>query len=63
MVVSVFPPRRGDVGPFDAAFALQQDNWNDYSFRTLYHLYRRQDELSSTPAMIGSVAVENGSVD
>ncbi len=39
MVVSIFPPKRGGVPPFDTPFALQHDNnWNDYSFQTLYHL-------------------------
>lgn len=57
MVVSIFPPRRGDVPPFDTPFALQQDNWNDYSFRTLYHLYRRHSELGAAPTLIGPVKI------
>jgi len=57
MTVSVFPPKRGDVGHFSTAFALQQDNWNDYSFQTLYHLYYRQADASSSPTMIGAVKI------
>lgn len=57
MVISIFPPKRGDAPPFDTAFALQQDNWNDFSFRTLYHLYRRQSDSNSTPTLIGPVKI------
>ena len=57
MVVSIFPPKRGDVPPFDTLFALQQDNWNDYSFHTLYHLYHRQPGPGAAPTMIGPVKI------
>ena len=57
MVVSVFPPKRGEVPSFKTPFALQQDNWNDYSFQTLYHLYRRQSEPGETQTLIGSVKI------
>ena len=57
MIVSIFSPRRGGVGPFEGTFALQQDNWNDYNFRTLYHLYYREKDTSSSPTMIGSVKI------
>jgi energy-coupling factor transporter ATP-binding protein EcfA2 len=55
MAVSIFPPKRGDVPPFATAFALQQDNWNDYSFQTLYHLYHRAAD--STQSLIGGVKI------
>jgi len=57
MVVSVYPPKRGEVPPFDTPFALQQDMWNDYSFQTLYHLYRRQIAPGVAPAIIGPVKI------
>lgn len=57
MVVSIFPPQRGDVPPFDTPFALQQDRWNDYRFQTLYHLYRRQTEPGAAPTMIGPLKI------
>lgn len=31
MVVSVLPPSRKGVGAFSTKFALQQDNWDDFS--------------------------------
>lgn len=57
MRVSVFPPRRGNVPSFDTPFALQQDNWNDYSFQTLYHLYRRPATSDSAHSLIGPVKI------
>ncbi len=55
--VSILPPGRGEVPPFDTPFALQQDRWNDFSFQTLYHLYRRQTQSSSQPRLIGPVKI------
>ena len=57
MTISIFPPKRKSVPVFDTAFALKQDYWNDYSFQTLYHLYRRQSDKDSFPTMIGSVKI------
>lgn len=57
MIISIFPPSRGDVLPFDTPFALQQDNWNDYHFQTLYHLYRRQPSVGEKPTLIGAVKI------
>ena len=57
MTISIFSPRRSGVPQFATAFALNQDNWNDYSFHTLYHLYRRQTDTDSSPSMIGSVKI------
>jgi hypothetical protein len=57
MIVGIFPPRRGGVPPFETRFALQQDNWNDYHFQTLYHLYRRQSEADSAPTLIGPIKI------
>ena len=57
MTIKIFPPRRGGVPPFDTTFALQQDNWNDYDFQTLYHLYHRQTASNSSPTMIGPVKI------
>jgi hypothetical protein len=55
MLVSIFPPKRGDVPPFATTFALQQDRWNDYSFQTLYHLYHRAADATQT--LIGGVKI------
>ena len=59
MTIKIFPPRRGRGGvpPFDTTFALQQDDWNDYDFQTLYHLYHRQTASNSSSTMIGPVKI------
>ena len=57
MSINVFPPNRSGVPRIDGTFALQQDNWNDYSFQTLYHLYYRQNDETSLPTMVGSVKI------
>ena len=45
---TVFPPSKDGPGPFEGA-ALMQDNWNDFAFKTQYHLYL------STPEFTGQV--------
>lgn len=57
MTVKIFRPRRRGVLSFDTTFALQQDNWNDYGFQTLYHLYYRQTASNPSPTMIGPVKI------
>ncbi|MBL3571571.1 hypothetical protein BV509_01150 [Rhodovulum sulfidophilum] len=37
-IFTVSPPSRNEPSEF-SGIVLQQDNWNDYSFQTLYHLY------------------------
>ena len=34
----VVPPKTKGVSVVPPAFVLEQDNWNDYSFQTQYHL-------------------------
>jgi predicted ATPase len=41
----------------DTLFALQQDDWNDYSFHTLYHLYYRKSENETDVVYIGPVKI------
>ncbi|MEQ8441744.1 MAG: AAA family ATPase [Alphaproteobacteria bacterium] len=55
MSISIFPHRRGDPPAFETTFALKQDDWNDYSFRTLYHLYHR--DADQTQTLIGPVKI------
>lgn len=38
-------------------FALQQDNWNDYSFTTLYHLHFRQGDDNASVVYVGGVKI------
>lgn len=39
MPITIYPPSRSTLTSIEGQFALQQDNWNDFSFQTLYHLY------------------------
>ncbi len=41
----------------DSRFALQQDNWNDYSFRTLYHLHFRHGDDPADVTYVGGVKI------
>ncbi|RRD26806.1 ATP-binding protein [Brucellaceae bacterium VT-16-1752] len=56
MVINIFPPKRGTLEQLGSTFALQQDNWNDYSFQTLYHLYYQPDD-SKPATLIGPVKI------
>lgn len=57
MLVTLFPPRRADPQGFATRFALQQDNWNDFSFQTLYHLYYRPEDEDGESIFVGSVKI------
>lgn len=50
---SVFPASRTEPSDFSGA-ALQQDDWNDFSFKTQYHLYIDIPEFSGR---IGTVKI------
>lgn len=56
MAINIFPPRRETPRHLGSTFALQQDNWNDHSFRTLYHLYHQPDD-SKPATLIGPVKI------
>lgn len=56
-LISVQPPKRNSVSSFETRFSLQQDNWNDYNFQTLYHLYRKNEGTEEKPSYIGSVKI------
>lgn len=55
MLVTIYPPSRNPLKSIASLFALQQDNWNDYSFRTLYQLYYNTPGEDAT--FIGSVKI------
>lgn len=55
MLVTIHPPSRQTLTSIDSQFALQQDNWNDFSFRTLYHLYYNTPGEEAT--LIGGVKI------
>jgi predicted ATPase len=50
----VIPPTRSISRGIDTRFVLAQDNWNDYSFQTLYHLHLVTPE---SPINIGSLKI------
>ena len=52
-VFTVVAPARGDPSPVSVA-VLQQDNWNDFSFQTQYHLFVNTPEFSG---LVGSVKI------
>ncbi|WP_082925876.1 ATP-binding protein [Xanthomonas nasturtii] len=41
MAIKIHAPSSKILKRSEKLFALQQDDWNDYSFQTLYHLYYR----------------------
>lgn len=56
MSIQIYPPSKKLLGKSDSLFALQQDDWNDYSYHTLYHLcYRQKSEEPNVVTYIGSV--------
>ncbi|MBN9987144.1 AAA family ATPase [Rhizobium laguerreae] len=57
MVISVSVPNRSGMSAFPTTFALQQDNWNDYNFQTLYHLYYNSGGAAAPPTLIGGVKI------
>ena len=54
MLFTVCPARTHPVSTGGARFVLQQDNWNDFGFRTLYQLYDTHDVQ---PSLIGNVKI------
>src|SRR5690242_9645081 len=57
MLVEIHPPSRRQLSAIDSKFALQRDDWNDYSFQTLYHLYYRNADPKGEPTLIGGVKI------
>lgn len=57
MLIDVRPPSPQHLRQIDALFALQQDNWNDYSFHTLYHLYYRKSGVEPDAVYVGPVKI------
>lgn len=55
---TVFPPSKSKPKGFSTPFALEKDNWNDYSFQTQYHLYAQPREMESDdPEYLGPVKI------
>ena len=57
LLIDIKPPSSQLVDQMTTRFALQQDNWNDYNFHTLYHLYYRRGENRSDTVYIGPVKI------
>jgi ABC-type lipoprotein export system ATPase subunit len=57
MAIEVYPPSRITLKSISSRFALQRDNWNDYSYQTLYHLYYRHGEEPHDVTYIGGVKI------
>jgi ABC-type cobalamin/Fe3+-siderophores transport system ATPase subunit len=54
----VVPPRTKQPTAAPPAFVLEQDNWNDYSFQTQYHLsYHAPAPTGSDVTLIGPVKI------
>lgn len=57
LAIAIAPPSRQLLKRMDSRFALQQDDWNDYSFRTLYHLHFRHGEGAEDVTYLGGVKI------
>jgi len=57
LAIAITPPSRQLLNRVDSRFALQQDNWNDYSFRTLYHLHFRHGDDPGDVTYVGGVKI------
>ena len=57
LAIDLKPPSRHLLTRMETRFALQQDDWNDYSFRTLYHLHFRPGDDQTEVTYIGGVKI------
>lgn len=55
--IEIHPPARATIQRMESRFALQRDDWNDYSFQTLYHLHFRQSARQDDVIYIGGVKI------
>jgi len=55
--IAIEPPSRQLIQRMDTRFALQKDGWDDYSFRTLYHLHFRHGDNDTDVTYIGGVKI------
>jgi hypothetical protein len=54
-LISIHAPSSSRVSSFNTAYALQQDDWDDYGFKTTYHLY--QNLLDGNVELVGSIKI------
>lgn len=57
MLFSIYPASRIELKSIDTKYALQKDNFNDYSFQTLYGLYYKPEDESSELIFVGGVKI------
>jgi predicted ATPase len=57
MIVEVASPSSKRLKQMSEKFALQRDDWNDYSFNTLYHLHYKHGSEPTDVTFIGSVKI------
>lgn len=57
MPIDVRPPSRQTIAKMSTRFALQRDDWDDYGFRTLYHLHYRHGPDETDVTYIGGVKI------
>lgn len=57
MPISIIPHNRRYVSSLATTFVLQQDNWNDYGFQTLYHLHYQAKPNVDSALLIGGVKI------
>lgn len=57
MLIDVKRPSRRFLERLETRFALQQDNWNDYGFSTMYGLYFRHGQEETDVTFVGGVKI------
>jgi ABC-type lipoprotein export system ATPase subunit len=57
LAIAITPPSKQLLKRMDTRFALQQDDWNDYWFRTLYHLHFRHGGAPGDVTYVGGVKI------
>ncbi|GAK70678.1 hypothetical protein RRU01S_13_00160 [Agrobacterium rubi TR3 = NBRC 13261] len=56
MNFDIYPPSKVNLSSIKGQVALQQDNWDDYKFKTTYQLYY-SDGKAAEPLFVGSVKI------
>jgi len=57
MPIEIYPPSRHALKSIGSRFALQRDDWDDFSFKTLYHLHFRPTSNTDEVIYLGGVKI------
>jgi hypothetical protein len=57
LLIDIKTPSRQVIKRMETRFALQRDGWDDYGFKTLYHLHFRHGDKDSDVTYIGGVKI------